>query len=266
MNISSFSPFCWVNPLFQLEKEAFLLHTLHRGRHITSTLSEKYLYVRSLWCNDEWGFMYRGHAVFFVFFLSISAAPSTKRKLCAWWDVKWWGRSVWNLLLNNVTTGNPNSEPGITEASSHQLTQNPKMYWSPHCCWWGKPILLPHRRHGTKHSTNVAVTRAGWGREWGTKVPLPATEPCIMPPSYAIIFPLRPISTWEQCKLFKTRFSGLAIIIMMISISVAVASDYLAGNFAAWGWGSSREPTHIGRSERSGEPKKETERVDSLNQ
>lgn len=44
-----------------------------------------------------------------------------------------------------------------------------------------------------------------------------------------------PISTWEQCKLFKTRFSGLAIIIMMISISVTIASDYLAGNFAAWG-------------------------------
>lgn len=108
-------------------------------------------------------------SVFFLFFLSISAAPSTKRKLRAWWDVKWWGRSVWNLLLNNVTTGNPNSEPGITEASSHQLTQNPKMYWSPHCCWWGKPISLPHRGHGTKHTTNVAVTRAGWGREGAPK-------------------------------------------------------------------------------------------------
>lgn len=48
-------------------------------------------------------------------------------------------------------------------------------------------------------------------------------------------FALCPISTWEQCKLFKTRFSGLAIIIMMISISVAIASDYLAGNFAARG-------------------------------
>lgn len=35
---------------------------------------------------------------------------------------------------------------------------------------------------------------------------------------------------------------------MMISISVAIASDYLAGNFAAWGRGSSVEPTRIVRS------------------
>lgn len=96
-------------------------------------------------------------------------------------------------------------------------------------------------------------TQPGTGyRSWvgaGTRVPSPTTEPSIMPPSYAIIFALRPISTWEQCKLFKTRFSGLAIIIMMISISVAIASDYLAGNFAAWGRGSSRELTCIVRSE-----------------
>ena len=104
-----------------------------------------------------------------------------------------------------------------------------------------------------------AFTGAGWGEGMGTRVPSPTTEPSVMPPSYAIIFALRPISTWEQCKLFKTRFSGLAIIIMMISISVAIASDYLAGNFAAWGQGSSREPTRIVRSEGFGERKEETE-------
>lgn len=44
---------------------------------------------------------------------------------------------------------------------------------------------------------------------------------------------------------------------MMISISVAIASDYLAGNFAAWGRGSSRE---LKRPVRKGvERKKETE-------
>lgn len=68
-----------------------------------------------------------------------------------------------------------------------------------------------------------------------------------VPRSYAIIFALSPISTREQCKLFKTRFSGPAIIIMMISISVAIASDYLAGNFAAWGRGYSGELTHTVR-------------------
>lgn len=35
---------------------------------------------------------------------------------------------------------------------------------------------------------------------------------------------------------------------MMISISVAIASDYLAGNLAARGRGSSRELTRIVRS------------------
>lgn len=74
-------------------------------------------------------------------------------------------------------------------------------------------------------------------------VPCPLPNRASTPPSYAIIFALCPISTWEQCKLFKTRISGLAIIIMMISISVAIASDYLTGNFAAWGRRSSWELT-----------------------
>lgn len=95
--------------------------------------------------------------------------------------------------------------------------------------------------------------------------PSPTTKPSVMPRSYAIIFVLRPISTWEQCKLFKTRFSGLAIIIMMISISVAIASDYLAGNFAAWGRGSSREMTCMVRSEgMERERKRQRERVSGL--
>ena len=102
---------------------------------------------------------------------------------------------------------------------------------------------------GTQLGNGWAVTESRVGRGAGAKSPLAhhrtehhASELC----NY---FALRPISTWEQCKLFKTRFSGLAIIIMMISISVAIASDYLAGNFAAWGRGSSREPTRIVRSE-----------------
>lgn len=117
---------------------------------------------------------------------------------------------------------------------------------------------------GTQTDCSWAVTGAGWDEGTGTRVPSPTTETSVMPPSYAIIFALRPISTWEQCKLFKTRFSGLAIIIMMISISVAIASDYLAGNFAAWGRGSSREPTRIVRSEGFGERKEETQRESAL--
>ena len=57
---------------------------------------------------------------------------------------------------------------------------------------------------------------------------------------------------------------------MMISISVAIASDYLAGNFAAWGRGSSPELTCMVRSEwvereRKRQRKREREResVDS---
>ena len=56
---------------------------------------------------------------------------------------------------------------------------------------------------------------------------------------------------------------------MMISISVAIASDYLAGNFAARGEGSSREPTRIVRSGGVGEGKgrdRGRERVGTLNQ
>lgn len=78
-----------------------------------------------------------------------------------------------------------------------------------------------------------------------------------VPRSYAIIFALSPISTREQCKLFKTLFPGPAIIIMMISISVAIASDYLAGNFAAWGRGYSGELTHTVRPG-GGEEERET--------
>lgn len=123
------------------------------------------------------------------------------------------------------------------------------------CCWSDKhvtPLMASDMEHNalwhpTRH--RLGGYRIGVGRGVGTRGPSPTTEPSIMPPSYAISFALRPISTWEQCKLFKTRFSGLAIIIMMISISVAIASDYLAGNFAAWGRGSSREPTCIVRSE-----------------
>lgn len=36
MNLSTFSPFCWVNPLFLLEKKAFLLHSLHKLVHTQS--------------------------------------------------------------------------------------------------------------------------------------------------------------------------------------------------------------------------------------
>lgn len=75
------------------------------------------------------------------------------------------------------------------------------------------------------------------------RVPCPLPNRASAPPSYAIIFALCPISTWEQCKLFKTRISAPAIIIMIISISVAIASDYLPGNFVAWGRRSSWELT-----------------------
>lgn len=39
MNRSTFSPFCWVNPLFPLENKAFLVHTLHGLLHITAIQS-----------------------------------------------------------------------------------------------------------------------------------------------------------------------------------------------------------------------------------
>lgn len=111
----------------------------------------------------------------------------------------------------------------------------------------------------TKHLTESGVTsgpasrlwKLGLGEERGSSVPLlPTTEPNVMPLSHAIIFAPGPISTWEQCKLVKTCFSGPAIIIMMISISVAIASDYLAGNFCCPGaLGLSRQPTRIVGSE-----------------
>lgn len=34
------------------------------------------------------------------------------------------------------------------------------------------------------------------------------SRPSVVPSSYAIIFGPRPVSTWEQCKLFKTRFQA----------------------------------------------------------
>ena len=50
----------------------------------------------------------------------------------------------------------------------------------------------------------AGVGWGGWGGRGHMSSPSPTAEPSIMPPSYAIIFALRPISTWEQCKLFKT--------------------------------------------------------------
>lgn len=47
---------------------------------------------------------------------------------------------------------------------------------------------------------------------------------------------------------------------MMISISVAIASDYLAGNFAAWGRGVFTGVDTHGQVRRGGERAKETVR------
>lgn len=46
MNRSTFSPFCWVNPLFPLENKAFLVHTLHGLLHITA-IQSLFIYWKS---------------------------------------------------------------------------------------------------------------------------------------------------------------------------------------------------------------------------
>lgn len=63
-------------------------------------------------------------------------------------------------------------------------------------------------------------------------------------------------------------FSGLAIIIMMISISVAIASDYLSGNFAARGEGllGSRHASSGQEGLEREKEETEGERVGTLNQ
>lgn len=60
-----------------------------------------------------------------------------------------------------------------------------------------------------------------------------------VPGSYEIFifffFALCPKSTWEQWKLFSTRFSGTAIMIIMISISIAIAAGLFSGQFGSPG-------------------------------
>lgn len=75
MNISSFSPFCWVNPLFQLHFSC--IHytgacTSHRHKvKSTFTSGPSDVMMSEVLCIE----------VMQVFFLSISAAPSTEQKL-----------------------------------------------------------------------------------------------------------------------------------------------------------------------------------------
>lgn len=230
---------------------------------------KKYLCVRSLWCNDEWSVKYRGHSFLFFFCRSQQLCRQTGKS-----EVWRWGGWVWITLKQSdqlktqhcraLRKSNPIGilafvwkECRLAWAQicwlwgcffffSYKIYLSQEMYQKLHCSWQDKHVAslmasdIQHNAIGHPTRQRLGGFRRGWGT-WG--LAHHRTMASIMPPSYAIIFALRPISTWEQCKLFKTRFSGLAIIIMMISISVAIASDYLAGNFAAWGRGSSRELT-----------------------
>lgn len=96
--------------------------------------------------------------------------------------------------------------------SGIKVGQNkPRNIQNLHRCQWDKSPLMASDMeayafwHLTQHRLG-AYTRTG-GRVWvGARTP--PLKQSIVPPSYAIIFGLRPISTWEQCKLFKTRFQA----------------------------------------------------------
>lgn len=75
-------------------------------------------------------------------------------------------------------------------------------------------LNVPQMSHPWQNQTQSSVPDSDWAsqsphhhrRLLPPPPPLhPNTEPIVMPRSHAIIFALRPISTWEQCELFKTR-------------------------------------------------------------
>ena len=280
MNISSFSPFCWVNPLFQLEKSAFLLHTLQPGSCTTHPHKVKKHLTRQDHVLKWWVRFYalRSHSLL----LWISAAPSlrveSQRRWAGEFGVRFSLKTQWpventrlghelkdsdvrGVLFYSDLTKNVLTVSALTrKVVTSQWPQNvPKTADDSEGIRYGAPHLVATNQALAREEGGGGVTLAGWGLA-SQASPLPPPKRSVMPPSYAIIFALRPISTWEQCKLFKTRFSGPAIIIMMISISVAIASDYLAGNFAAWGGERvfSGVDTH-GRVRRGGGRKKEIE-------